>query len=167
MSMERLWSPWRSQYISSIKTTGDDACVFCDALVAGDDKGRYIVHRGTTAFIIMNLYPYNNGHLLIIPNRHVAQLDVLSAEERLELMDLSAMGIALLRDCMGPHGFNLGANMGRSAGAGIEDHIHLHIVPRWNGDTNFMPVLADTKMISEGMDATYARLMDARARLIG
>ena len=165
--MERLWSPWRSQYISSIKDAGDGECVFCSALTAADDKGRYIVHRGETGFIIMTLYPYNNGHLLIIPNRHVANLFELGADERLDLMDLSAFGIAMLREAMGPHGINLGANMGRVAGAGIEDHIHLHIVPRWNGDTNFMPVLADTKMISEGMDTTYARLVDARARLLG
>lgn len=163
--MDRLWSPWRSKYIESVKDHGPTSCVFCSALAANADDTLHVVHRGSTAFIIMNLYPYNNGHLLIVPNRHVAELSALEPAERLELMDLSAMGIALLRESIGPHGFNLGANLGRVAGAGIEDHLHLHVVPRWNGDTNFMPVLSDTKMISEEMEATYVRLRTARTRL--
>ena len=165
--MERLWSPWRSQYIESVKSSGDAECVFCAAIDADDDATRYIVHRGKTAFIILNLYPYNNGHLLIIPNRHVASLQVLDTDERLELMNLAASGIDLLTAALGPHGYNLGANLGRVAGAGIEHHIHLHIVPRWNGDTNFMPVLAETKMISESMDATYAKLMACSPAIFG
>ena len=164
--MERLWSPWRSKYIDSFKdANATDGCVFCTAIGSDNDAALHLVHRGATAFVIMNLYPYNNGHLLIVPNRHVAQLDLLSSEEHRELMDLIAFGVSLLRESLAPHGFNIGANLGRVAGAGIEDHLHFHIVPRWNGDTNFMPVLAETKMISEEMEVTYDRLIAAKTRV--
>ncbi len=161
--MQRLWSPWRSKYIESFsQPLSGEECVFCSAVAGNNDAERFVVERGRTAFIIMNLYPYNNGHLLIIPNRHVATMAELTSEERLELIDLTQRGIDLLTRSMGPHGFNVGANLGRAAGAGIADHLHFHVVPRWNGDTNFLPILGDTKMISEEMRITYEKLLAAK-----
>ena len=164
--MERLWSPWRSQYIESFQTPSDGQhCVFCAAHAGTDDASVYLLHRAQHSFIIMNLYPYNSGHLLIIPNRHVATLKDLREEEKAELMDMIEFGVAMLEKALAPHGHNIGANLGRAAGAGIAEHLHFHIVPRWNGDTNFMPIFSDTKVISEEMKRTYEKLMEAKKKV--
>ncbi|HZV12014.1 MAG TPA: HIT domain-containing protein [Candidatus Kapabacteria bacterium] len=165
--MERLWSPWRSQYIESFQGEKKrDGCVFCAAFNSNDDAANYLIHRDKDCFILMNLYPYNNGHLLIIPNRHVSALSELTPAEKTGIMGMTELGIAMLKKSMEAHGYNVGANFGRAAGAGIEDHLHYHIVPRWNGDTNFMPVLNEVKTISEEMGKTFAKLIEAKKSLL-
>jgi ATP adenylyltransferase len=167
--MDKLWSPWRSKYIDSFKDEpGEklDGSLFTRILNRNDDKGNYILHRGKTCFIIMNLYPYNSGHLMIVPYKEATSIGVLDSETQLELLSLIDTGCKALTDAMKPHGFNIGANLGRVAGAGIEDHIHFHIVPRWNGDTNFMPVLNEVKVISEAMDDTYEKLKNALKNIL-
>lgn len=159
--MDKLWSPWRSQYIQSFKDepeTDSDSSLFTRILKQDKDKENYILHRGKHCFIIMNLYPYNSGHLMIVPYKEAKSISELNGDERLELMEFIDMGCKVLTDALKPHGFNIGANLGRTAGAGIENHIHFHIVPRWNGDTNFMPILSEIKVISEAMDETYEKL---------
>jgi ATP adenylyltransferase len=153
--METLWAPWRIDYILSKKPQG---CIFCTKPRDEKDLENLILYRGKHLFIIMNAFPYNNGHMMVVPYRHTSTLEGWSAEERVEMMALADLGVAVLKMAMRPDGFNLGINMGQVAGAGIADHIHLHIVPRWNGDTNFMPVLSDTRVISEALTATYDKL---------
>jgi ATP adenylyltransferase len=152
------------EYILSDKS-GVDGCIFCKIIADDPDQDRknYLLYRGKTACIILNLYPYNNGHLLILPYAHVAGLDELPPPVQTELMQLTSLGIRLLRRVMQPQGFNLGANIGRVAGAGIDAHVHLHVVPRWASDTNFMPVLAHTRVIPEWLEQTYDRLRSALA----
>ncbi len=158
--MEKLWSPWRSQYIDTFKEEKEPlpGSLFTRILAENDDRKNYLLHRGKNCFIIMNLYPYNSGHLMIVPYKEVKELTELDDETRLEMFLMLELGIKALTEVMKPHGFNIGANLGRVAGAGIEDHLHFHIVPRWNGDTNFMPVLNDVKVISEEMGRTYKKL---------
>src|SRR4030067_2445986 len=153
--MHKLWAPWRENFIWGKKEKG---CIFCNRLKAKKDSDNYILRRGKTCFVILNLYPYNTGHLMVVPNRHAANLEDLSDQEAQELMTLSAKSVAALRSALTPEGFNLGMNLGCTAGAGIADHLHLHIVPRWSGDTNFMPVLAETKVLSLGLKTLYAKL---------
>ena len=161
--MDKLWSPWRSKYIESFKPGGEKeaGCLFCRIASEDKDKKNFLLHRSKHSFIIMNLYPYNSGHLMIIPYKHTSLLNVLNEEETLDCMNMINLGCKILNDSIYPHGFNIGVNMGKVAGAGIEEHIHYHIVPRWNGDTNFMPVLNDVKIISEAMEKTYDKLMKA------
>ncbi|HYM21332.1 MAG TPA: HIT domain-containing protein [Candidatus Kapabacteria bacterium] len=151
--MERLFSPWRSKYIESFKTktTKEDGCIFCDALASKNDKENLVVYRSREAFVIMNLYPYNSGHMMVVPNRHTAEFSSLTSSESSECLILLQTAERALTELSAPHGFNIGMNLGRAAGAGIDDHLHWHIVPRWNGDTNFMPIIADIKMVSEDM----------------
>ena len=146
--MKRLWAPWRLEYIVGDKQEG---CFLCRILGDDNDRENLILKRGQLCAVVMNRYPYNNGHLMVCPYRHVAELDDLCGEERLELMDLVADCIKALKQSIRPDGFNVGINLGRAAGAGLEDHIHTHIVPRWNGDTNFMPVMDDVKVIPQGL----------------
>jgi len=153
--MERLWAPWRLEYIVGDK---EDGCIFCEFPRRGDDEEHLILDRGLHAFVIMNAYPYSNGHLLIAPYRHVGEITELGDDECAEIMRLSRKCCAVLREAVRPDGFNLGMNLGTAAGAGIADHIHMHVVPRWNGDTNFMPVFADVKVIPEALHVTYAKL---------
>jgi len=153
--MKILWAPWRIEYIRSPK---HDGCIFCDFPKENRDKERLILHRGKYSFVIMNNYPYNPGHVMIAPYRHVGKWEDLTDDELLEIMKLSQLMIKALKRAMNPDGFNLGVNLGRVAGAGIDDHVHLHIVPRWNGDTNFMPVIADTKVIPESLKEAYDEL---------
>lgn len=155
--MKRLWAPWRMAYIENEATSG---CIFCDKPKAGDREA-YVVTRGKFAFVMLNIFPYNNGHLLVAPYRHTADLGDLGADERLEMMDLTALGIDLLKQTSSPDAFNVGANLGRVAGAGVADHLHFHIVPRWNGDTNFMPVLADVKVLPEALESVWLKLHEA------
>lgn len=152
--MQVLWAPWRIEYITGEKK---DGCVFCDKPGESKDRENLILYRGKTAFIIMNRYPYSSGHLMAVPYRHTSELSRLDDEERLELINLTNVCIEILKE-LSPDGFNVGANMGKAAGAGIDDHIHFHIVPRWVGDTNFMPVIGDTKAMPEYLDRTYTRL---------
>ncbi|ASI99718.1 HIT family protein [Thermococcus celer] len=156
--MKVLWAPWRIEYIRSPKHEG---CIFCDFPRENRDRERLILHRGRYSFVIMNNYPYNPGHVMIAPYRHVGRWEDLTDEELLEIMRLSQLMIKVIKKVMNPDGFNMGVNLGRVAGAGIEDHVHLHIVPRWNGDTNFMPVVADTKVIPESLQEAYEELKAA------
>jgi ATP adenylyltransferase len=156
--MENLWAPWRIDYILSKKPAG---CIFCDKPAENKDDDNLILLRGKHHFIIMNAFPYNNGHMMVVPYRHTSTLSGWSVEEQQEMMELADLGVELLKKTMRPDGFNLGINMGLVAGAGVADHIHFHIVPRWNGDTNFMPVLSDTRVISEHLRATFGKLKEA------
>ena len=134
------------------------ACVFCEHLVEGDDERARILTRGEHTFVILNAFPYNTGHLMVAPLRHVGEMGELEADERHELMDVTGRAVAAVTDAMGPHGFNLGMNLGRVAGAGIPGHLHMHVVPRWGGDTNYMTVVGDTKVLPEMIADTYKKL---------
>ena len=154
--MDRIWAPWRMKYISGEHK--DEGCIFCIKPKEDDDRKNLILYRGNYSFIMMNLFPYNNGHLMVAPYRHVADLEALNNDEVLDMMNLVKKGIKAIKRSMRPDGFNTGFNLGRAAGAGIEMHLHFHIVPRWIGDTNFMPTLAATKVISEHILDTYDKL---------
>ncbi len=160
--MERLWAPWRLEYIVGAKTEG---CIFCVFPQQNDDAKNHILRRGKQAFVIMNAFPYSNGHLLIAPYRHIACLTDLTDDENLEMMQLAQLSCNALTEVCRPDGFNLGMNLGTAAGAGIADHLHMHIVPRWTGDTNFMPVFADVKVIPEALQTTYDKLKERFDRL--
>jgi len=153
--MEKLWAPWRMEYILQEKPSG---CIFCDKPKQDRDRENLSRHRGAGCFVIMNFYPYNNGHLMIVPYRHIADLAALTAAEQSEMMTLLGRCTTILTQQMRPHGFNIGMNLGRTAGAGIDDHLHFHIVPRWNGDTNFMPVTGHTKVLSQGLQESWDSL---------
>jgi ATP adenylyltransferase len=159
--MKRLFSPWRSEYIESFhEDTDDKTCVFCNAVNdSPDDPSSLVAFRGNYNFILMNRYPYNNGHLLILPYRHVAKLNDLDENERLEIFYLLEVSVGALEKVLCAQGYNIGMNIGKAAGAGIDDHLHFHIVPRWTGDTNFMPVLNDVKLISEEISKTKSKLV--------
>jgi len=165
--MERLWRPWRMQYINSVQEEREKGCIFCTKPASGDDQASLVLHRGRTCFIMMNLYPYNTGHLMVSPYRHVGELEELEEEERAELVQLAVLAVRALKEVMRPQGFNLGMNLGKAAGAGYDQHLHLHVVPRWEGDTNFMPVLADTKVMPESMEENYRRLKEGILRISG
>ena len=156
--MHNLWAPWRIEYILSKKQPG---CIFCDKVQEDRDRENYILHRGRTAFIMLNTYPYNNGHLMVIPYAHVGSIEELSTEAVTEMMQLVQRSVRALRKSCLPEGFNIGMNIGRSAGAGVADHVHMHVVPRWHGDTNYMGVLANTHTIPELLETTYDRLIAA------
>ena len=158
---EKLWAPWRMDYIEGIDTGNSEKCIFCEKPLEDDDAKNFIVYRGDRCFVILNIYPYNNGHLLIVPNRHEADFEALDDETLLEMMNVTQLVVRAMKLVMRPDGFNVGMNLGRSAGAGIAGHVHLHVVPRWNGDTNFMPVVGGTKVISESLDRTFAKLSEA------
>jgi ATP adenylyltransferase len=155
MQMENLWAPWRITYIENGK---EDGCIFCNRKHNGDDRENLVLHRGKNTIVMLNKYPYNNGHLLVAPKRHVGFLEDLTPEEMSDLMAAIQRCVVLVKKVLSPHGFNIGANVGKVAGAGVADHLHFHIVPRWEGDTNFMPVLADTRVIPEHLAETYHRL---------
>lgn len=154
-----LWAPWRVEYF---KTNAGTADFLLAAAQATDDAAHLVVARRAHTFLIMNRYPYAVGHLMAVPNRKVADLGALSTEEKLELWELAELGQQLLREVVRAQGFNLGLNLGKCAGAGVADHLHLHIVPRWEGDNNFMPVLADTRVLPEALEMLYARLIGAQ-----
>jgi len=153
--MEQLWAPWRIKYIQMGKSKG---CILCDTPKEKDGVSNYILYRGKKNFVIMNSYPYNAGHLMVAPYRHVANLEDLTAEERNEHFEIVGRSVSVLKQVFKPEAFNIGINIGGVAGAGIDEHIHTHIVPRWQGDTNFMPIFADTKVINEALAETYAKL---------
>jgi len=162
--IERLWAPWRIEYI---RASRDDGCILCAFPSLADDKAHLILHRGHLNFIMMNAYPYSPGHLMGAPFRHTADLASLTPDESAEHHELVKLGIAVLQDVAHPDGFNVGLNLGRVAGAGIDQHLHTHIVPRWLGDTNFMPVLADTRVMSESLPSMWQKLRAALERRTG
>ena len=159
--MDHLWSPWRLDYVTA--TGAATGCVFCDALSGEQDS--LVVFRGHTCFVILNKYPYNNGHLMVIPNRHVASLAGATEAELCELIDLARRAEIALSEAYGPHGLNMGINIGKPAGAGVLDHVHLHVVPRWNGDTNYMTVVGQTRVLPEELFKTADRLRPLFERL--
>jgi ATP adenylyltransferase len=156
--VKQLWAPWRLEYIQSADE--QQGCVFCNAR-DGDDEESLVVHRGNRAFVVLNKYPYASGHLMVAPNRHEGEFGDLEDEEALEVHQLAAAGLAALAETMRPQGFNIGWNLGRIAGAGVVDHVHMHVVPRWAGDTNFMPVLADVKVLPEALEQSRRKLAEA------
>lgn len=155
--MDQLWAPWRAKLFENHKS---DGCIFCELPQQEDDEKTLILYRGKEAFIIMNAYPYASGHLMIVPFRHASRLSELTSDERQEIIDLTAMCEDVLTQGMKPEGFNVGFNLGRSAGAGVDKHLHCHIVPRWVGDTNFMPTLGETRVINESLEATYIKIKE-------
>jgi len=153
-----LWAPWRMGYILREETEG---CIFCEKPKRGEDARNFIVERGEQCYAILNLYPYSNGHTLVAPYRHIARMQDLSAEERDEMMHIAQRLVEALGGCLHADGFNVGLNQGRIAGAGIDQHLHLHVVPRWQGDTNFMPVISAAKVIPQSLEETYRVLTEA------
>ncbi|MDA8414640.1 MAG: HIT domain-containing protein [Desulfobacteraceae bacterium] len=157
--MERIWAPWRQSYVSNAKT--DESCIFCPDHEGKDDRERLILSRSDHSLIMLNRYPYTGGHLMAAPLRHIAGLEELSDAELLDLMHMVIRGRELLMRVAKPDGFNVGINLGKAAGAGVEEHLHIHIVPRWNGDSNFMTVVGDLRVIPDGLIVAYERLAAA------
>lgn len=163
--MDQLWAPWRLSYVATAKApSAGDPCFLCAGLAAADDRGQLIVQRTPLSVVMLNRFPYNNGHLLIAPRRHQGRLDALTSEELLETMETLRRMVGLLDELMHPDGYNIGLNLGHAAGAGLPGHLHWHIVPRWQGDTNFMPVLAEVKVIVQSLDALYDMLTERLRR---
>ena len=150
--MNRLWAPWRMDYI---RTPKEDGCVFCKKHQSTKDRENLLLFRGEESFVLMNLYPYSNGHLMISPYKHTSNTNDISEIGNQEIMSLTNKSMEIIKNTMGADGFNIGANLGKAAGAGIEEHLHFHIVPRWIGDTNFMPVVGNTKVMVEGLQETW------------
>ncbi|AHF97505.1 MAG: HIT family protein [Desulfurella sp.] len=156
--MKTLWAPWRMAYILSEKKPG--SCVFCDALNQQKDEDNYILYRSKHCFVIMNIFPYNPGHIMVVPNRHINHIKLLTNDESIDVFKTVQNFCDILEKAFKPNGLNIGMNLGSASGAGIADHIHFHIVPRWIGDTNFMSTVCDTKVISEGLRATYNKIKE-------
>lgn len=158
--MDRLWTPWRRAFIEGAQNTrpGHDGCFLCAGPAAADDRATFILFRGQYAFVLLNMYPYNSGHLMVAPYRHTGDLANLEAHIAEELMRTTQRCIAVLSRSYHPDAFNVGMNLGKAAGAGVPDHLHVHVVPRWSGDTNFMPAIGRTKVLPETLDQTYERL---------
>jgi ATP adenylyltransferase len=154
----RIWAPWRLAYVSDASKDNEEECIFCAKPQEDDDEANLIVHRGERCFVILNLFPYTNGHLMIAPYEHLGRLQDLTPETTAEVMSLAQRAMAGLERTYQPHGYNVGFNQGRVAGAGFEHHIHMHVVPRWGGDTNFMPVIADTKVMPQTLEESYEAL---------
>ncbi len=153
--MDRTWAPWRIEYIMNPKPEG---CIFCNS-GEGPDRERFVLYRSPFSLVMLNRYPYSNGHLLVAPHRHCSDLDALSEEEMCDMFRLMRLGCRALTNVASPQGFNTGMNLGKAAGAGVDDHLHLHVVPRWNGDTNFMTVLGDLRVMPENLRTTYEKLL--------
>ncbi|MBI5191683.1 MAG: HIT domain-containing protein [Nitrospirae bacterium] len=162
--MKRLWAPWRLEYILAKKEGG---CVFCAAVDEDDDAKNYILHRAERCFVIMNIYPYNNGHMMVIPYEHVEDLESLPDETLAEMTVMTKHCCTVMRDAMNPHGFNIGANVGDAAGAGIKEHLHFHIVPRWHGDTNYMAVIDDCRVMPQHLRESFDQMKPGFAKLFG
>jgi ATP adenylyltransferase len=159
----RLWAPWRLEYVKGGGDTGD--CIFCSKPALGDDPGALIPYRGGRCFVMLNAFPYTNGHVMIAPYEHTGDLAGLEDDTAAELMGLTQQSLRALDSAYGPDGYNVGVNLGRIAGAGIADHVHVHVVPRWAGDTNFMPVLGDTRVMPQSLEDSFAAVRDAFAAL--
>jgi ATP adenylyltransferase len=160
--MDRLWAPWRLSYVTAAQVPAP-GCIFCDPSAGCEID--LVVLRGRNAYVILNLYPYNNGHLMVVPNRHLAALEALTADEQVELMHLARLSEMALHEAYRPQGINVGINLGKAAGAGIENHLHIHLVPRWSGDTNFMTAVGQTRVLPEDLAATASRLRPIFERL--
>ncbi|HMQ52530.1 MAG TPA: HIT domain-containing protein [Anaerolineae bacterium] len=162
MTIDRLYTPWRMDYVTSTKKN-ENGCIFCAKSDDAPefDRDNYLLFRGPNTFVVMNIYPYNTGHLMILPYDHVSSLMSMSPEARCEMMHLTSYFTELLSTVMRPDGFNVGMNLGRAAGAGIDSHLHLHLVPRWNGDSSFMAVVSNTRVLPETLEATYERILTA------
>jgi ATP adenylyltransferase len=157
--VDQLWAPWRLSYAAAPKAKADhEVCFVCQGLSQTDDRANLILHRSSLSVVVLNRFPYNNGHLLVCPQSHKANLEELTDDESLDLQQQICKMLVALKKCISPDGFNVGLNLGRVAGAGLPGHLHWHIVPRWNGDTNFMPVISDTKVIVQSLDALYDAL---------
>jgi ATP adenylyltransferase len=156
--MEQLWAPWRMEYIAQAREGEDQGCLFCEKPKEGDDQKALIVARSEKSFAMLNRYPYNSGHLMVAPFRHVGELEEVEDDESLDMQKLLQRCIKALKEAMQPDGFNIGLNLGVVAGAGIPGHLHWHVVPRWQGDTNFMPTVAETKVLPQVVEETYAKL---------
>lgn len=154
--MKRFWAPWRMEYIAREKSEG---CIFCVSCELEDDRGKLILYRSGFAFVMMNRYPYTNGHLMIVPYRHTADMNELSGDEMVDLFMTLRLCRNVLQKTAAPQGFNIGINLGKAAGAGVDEHMHIHIVPRWNGDTNFMTVVGDIRVMPENLLSTYEKLL--------
>jgi len=165
--MNKLWSPWRSKYIDSIKDkSNSNECVLCrTAKLEVNDSENLLIEKGKHTYTVLNLYPYNSGHLMIVPIRHTNKFSSFSAEENAEIMQKLQLAEKILKIILSPEGFNIGANLGKVSGAGLDEHIHFHIVPRWNGDTNFMPVLGEVKVISQDLLETKKKLLEAYSKI--
>ena len=161
--MEKLWAPWRMEYVSSGEKR--EECIFCLEELQEEDEKRYVLYRTTHSFVMMNIYPYNNGHLMVAPYQHVSCLTSLDDEILADLFQTVRCSVGILKKVYGPEGFNTGINTGSAGGAGYEKHLHVHVVPRWNGDCNFMPVLADTKVLPEHLSSTFQKLKKAFSEL--
>jgi ATP adenylyltransferase len=161
VASERIWAPWRLEYVKDASKDVEQGCIFCVKPAEGDDEANLIVHRGERCFVILNLFPYTNGHLMVAPYEHLGSITELPAETIAELMELAQRAMRGLENSYAPHGYNVGFNQGRVAGAGVEHHIHMHVVPRWGGDTNFMPVLADTRVMPQSLEQSYETLRGA------
>jgi ATP adenylyltransferase len=157
----RIWAPWRLVYVKDASKDNEEECIFCAKPAQDDDEANLIVHRGERSFVILNLFPYTNGHLMVAPYAHLGRLQELGSETLAEMMALAQRGMDRLEQVYDPHGYNVGFNQGRVAGAGVEHHIHMHVVPRWGGDTNFMPVIADTKVMPQSIEQSYEALKGA------
>lgn len=157
--MENLWSPWRMKYVTD--TDNPDGCVFCTAPAQPDGTANLVVNRGKNCFAILNRYPYTSGHLMVVPFAHVSSIELLNPEVRGELFEMVNRTITVLREVYHPDGFNVGINMGEAAGAGIAEHAHVHIVPRWAGDTSFMSTVGETRVIPEELGVTWQRISSA------
>lgn len=156
---ERLWAPWRLTYIEKASAEeGGTGCIFVDLPAQSDDRTNLILHRGKTAFVMLNAFPYTNGHLMVAPYRHTADMGELNDAELLEINQLLALSLKWISSCYKPDGYNIGVNLGRAAGAGIPTHIHWHIVPRWNGDTNFMTTVGEVRVLPQSLEESYDRL---------
>ena len=153
--MDRLWAPWRIEYIKAEKEEG---CIFCNKSNSSNDRESLILYRGNLCFVIINLYPYNNGHLMVVPYKHESDTLKIDMKTKLEILTLADKSIEILREQMNPNGFNFGANIGEAGGAGIVDHLHYHLVPRWSGDTNFMPIIGETKIVVQSLKEIYDNL---------
>ena len=163
--VERIWAPWRLEYVKDASKDNENECIFCAGIEEGPehDARNLVVHRGERCFVILNKFPYTNGHLMVAPYRHVAVLQGLDEETVGELMSLAQRGMNALEESYAPHGYNVGFNQGRVAGAGVEHHIHMHVVPRWGGDTNFMPVLGDTRVMNQSLEDSFETVRKAFA----
>ena len=162
--MQQLFAPWRETYITKVIKNQHKGCTFCRLITENKDKKNFIFIRGELCFAVLNIYPYSNGHCLVLPYRHVNDIDKLTKDEIAEMMSILIETKTLLKKAVNAHGFNIGFNLGRLAGAGIPGHVHMHIVPRWRGDHNFMPITAGTKVISQSLDKIYKVLIDAYAQ---
>ena len=160
--MDRIWAPWRLSYVTAAPASTAD-CIFCDVCINRDAD--LLLLRGTLCFVVLNLYPYNNGHLMVVPNRHLSSLGALTPDEQVELMQLARLSEMALGEAYSPHGINVGINLGKAAGAGIENHLHIHLVPRWAGDTSFMTAVGNTRVLPEDLATTVARLRPIFERL--